>query len=127
MCERPRPRGAKRCFCNYTFEFDRRAGGVPVSRPRFDGLLIVLAVAAAIGAAAWLRTQPGIAGHASLGALLVAIGIFSIAGALFAWSWFLGNRRARWFMLLLGATGTRVVYALLGGALAGGGVVLLLA
>lgn len=128
LCNLPRPRGAKRCLCNYTFEYEGPGRGA--RRTAGGGLTAVMlgvAAAAAVIAALVLRTQPGLDGHAGLGLLLVLIGAFAVAGGLFDWSWFMGNRRARRFVFLFGPTGARVFYALLGGALAGAGVLLALA
>ncbi len=44
----------------------------------------------------------------------IAGGIFSIAGALFNWDWFMNNSRARGIVDLLGREGARVFYGLLG-------------
>lgn len=46
--------------------------------------------------------------------LLVFAGLFSFAGAVFDWDWFMTNHRAALFVRLLGRTGARVLYALLG-------------
>ena len=44
----------------------------------------------------------------------IAGGIFSIAGALFNWDWFMNNSRARGIVDRLGREGARVFYGLLG-------------
>jgi hypothetical protein len=46
--------------------------------------------------------------------LVALIGLFSMAGGLFDWNWFMTNRRAWLFVKLLGRTGARVFYVLLG-------------
>jgi len=46
--------------------------------------------------------------------LFVFAGLFSIAGAILDWEWFLTSRRAVMFVRLLGRTGARIFYALLG-------------
>ena len=46
--------------------------------------------------------------------LLAAVGLFSIAGALFDWDFFMTSRRATLFVRLLGRQGARVFYLLLG-------------
>ena len=46
--------------------------------------------------------------------LFVFAGLFSIAGAILDWEWFMTSRRAAMFVRLLGRTGARVLYALLG-------------
>jgi len=54
--------------------------------------------------------------------LFVAIGMFSLAGAMFNWDWFMNDRRAAFFVSVFGRTGARVFYALLGIALIGIGI-----
>lgn len=49
-----------------------------------------------------------------LGLIFVAAGAFSICGAAFDWDWFLNSYRARFFVAILGRTGARVFYGLLG-------------
>ena len=44
----------------------------------------------------------------------VLAGLFSFAGAVFDWEWFMTNYRAAAFVRLLGRNGARVLYALLG-------------
>lgn len=46
---------------------------------------------------------------------LVAGGLFAICGAAFNWAWFMNNPKARLF--ILGRTGARIFYGLLGAAL----------
>jgi hypothetical protein len=58
---------------------------------------------------------------------LLGGGLFTVVGAVCDFDWFLGHRKARIFVAILGRNGTRVFYALLGGALAGAGAALLLA
>jgi hypothetical protein len=52
-----------------------------------------------------------------IGLVFVAVGLFAIAGAALQWSWFLGHRKAQAMTKLLGRTGTRVFYCVLGLAL----------
>ena len=54
--------------------------------------------------------------------ILIGGGLFSAAGALFDWEWFMNARRTRSVSRVLGRTGARVFYGLLGLALAVGGV-----
>ena len=49
-----------------------------------------------------------------MGWLIAACGIFSICGAAMDWDWFMNNRRARFFVRILGRNGARIFYALLG-------------
>ena len=53
------------------------------------------------------------------GFFLVAGGLFSIAGAAFDWNFFMNSGRARIFKALLGHTGTRDFYVILGLVLVG--------
>jgi small neutral amino acid transporter SnatA (MarC family) len=47
-------------------------------------------------------------------ALFILGGLFSFAGALFNWEWFMTNYKAAFFVRLLGRSGARVIYAILG-------------
>lgn len=128
LCDRPRPRGANRCRCNYTFEYGppmRLSASGGSLRPDRAGLGQAPIVATAVIAAAiayFFGTGIDHA-HAAPGTpvawVLVAIGLFTVCGALFDWSWFMGNRRARLFVALFGRGGARVVYGLIGGAMLG--------
>jgi len=46
--------------------------------------------------------------------LIAFIGLFTMAGGLFDWDWFMKSRRAWLFVKLLGRTGARILYVLLG-------------
>ena len=47
--------------------------------------------------------------------LLIGGGLFSIAGAVFNWDWFMDyNRKSRLIVSLFGRTGGRIFYALIG-------------
>ena len=52
-----------------------------------------------------------------LGLLLVLGGLFAIAGAVFNWEWFMSSRKARTLVRLLGRSGARISYCLLGSAI----------
>ena len=131
-CQRPRPRGALRCACNYTFEYaSERGGGFGglSSRGRrasgtLDGALFALALFAAIAGYALVPREPE---HAAVGALLVGAGVFAAIAAIGNIGWFFAARRARLITLVLGRAGARVVYVLIGGGLVGAGAQLLLA
>lgn len=43
-----------------------------------------------------------------------AAGVFSLAGAFFNWDFFFNSRKARPFVRLIGRTGARIFYAILG-------------
>jgi small neutral amino acid transporter SnatA (MarC family) len=47
-------------------------------------------------------------------ALFILAGLFSIAGALFNWEWFMTNYKAAVFVRILGRSGARILYAILG-------------
>ncbi len=123
LCELPRPRGAKRCVCNYTFEYDRpmhavlRHGGSPA---QIDGLLLAVTLVAGAVAFFLARNVAQPPRDTVLPTLLLVIGMFTLFGAFAAPRWFMGNRRARRVAFFLGSGGARVFYALLGGAFAGG-------
>ena len=61
-----------------------------------------------------------------MGWALAACGVFAICGAGFDWEWFMNHRKAQFFVRLLGRTGTRVFYGLLGTALVVLGVLMAL-
>ncbi len=52
-----------------------------------------------------------------IGILFVLIGLFSLAGSLFNWEWFMNHYKARFFTKLAGRAGARIIYACLGVAL----------
>jgi hypothetical protein len=56
------------------------------------------------------------------GLLIVAAGVFTIAGGLRDWPWFWNNSRARFMTTILTRTGARIFYVVIGTALAGFGL-----
>jgi hypothetical protein len=60
------------------------------------------------------------------GLLVAAAGVFSCCGAGFDWDWFMGSSKARLIVMILGRTGGRIFYGLLGAALVIGGIVIAL-
>ena len=132
LCQTPRPRGAKRCLCNYTFEYAapmrQNLGGGSRVGAQVGSLVLVVAVGAGMIAALLAR---GLERHqvpdATVAWIMIAIGAFAVPGGAFGWRWFLASSRARWPRLLLGTDGARMFYGVLGGALAGGGIALVLA
>lgn len=56
--------------------------------------------------------------------LFALAGLFSMAGGLFDWEWFMANRRAALFVKILGRTGARIFYILLGLGLIALGILL---
>lgn len=121
LCDRPRPRGAARCVCNYTFEFETPAR-VTVTTPKLASVLVGVAVIAAVAAFLGMPREPG---HEGPAYLMIGAGVFAVLGALSNWSWFFGARRARLVDAVLGRGAARVFYAVLGGGLAGAGFALL--
>ena len=51
--------------------------------------------------------------------LFIFGGLFSLAGAILDWEWFMTNYRAAVFVRILGRCGARLLYAVLGLVLAG--------
>ncbi|MEX2559513.1 MAG: immunity 17 family protein [Pirellulales bacterium] len=49
-----------------------------------------------------------------LGLALVALGAFTITGAVMDWNWFMEYRTGRMWIGILGRGGTRILYGLLG-------------
>jgi hypothetical protein len=60
-----------------------------------------------------------------LGLLMMGAGAFSICGAWYNWEWFMTARKARFFVAILGRTGARGFYFLLGGCLVVLGILML--
>jgi len=60
------------------------------------------------------------------GLFFIAAGLFSLAGAVCDWEWFMTHRKARFFVSVFGRTGARIWYALFGIGLAVLGVLFLL-
>jgi len=134
-CGVPRPRDAKQCVCNYTFEYGKlpatapraRPGGAGAGKPGADRVLLgLVALVAALAVVGWFNASVGQAERSrpELGLFMIGAGIFSVCGSIFAWEFFLSHRRARLLALFLGRTGTRTLYAILGGAFAGAGFAL---
>ncbi|WP_347179146.1 immunity 17 family protein [Roseofilum casamattae] len=48
------------------------------------------------------------------GFVIVAVGAFSLAGAIFNWDWFMNSRKARFIVKILSRRGARIFYGLLG-------------
>jgi Immunity protein 17 len=48
------------------------------------------------------------------GLLVIAIGLFSLCCAGFGWEWFMNHHKTRFVAAILGRTGARVFYGLLG-------------
>ena len=49
-----------------------------------------------------------------IGLLMIAAGLFSAAGGIFNWEWFMSNSKARFVTYFIGRTGARAFYILLG-------------
>ena len=48
------------------------------------------------------------------GFVIVAIGAFTLAGAIFNWDWFMNSRKARFIVKILSRSGARIFYGFLG-------------
>lgn len=46
--------------------------------------------------------------------ILIAMGLFSLGGAIANWGWFFNSRRGRFFVGIFGETGARIFYGVLG-------------
>ena len=49
-----------------------------------------------------------------MGLFLVFAGLFSVAGGVFNWEWFMTHRKARFMTAILTRTGARIFYIALG-------------
>ncbi len=56
---------------------------------------------------------------------IIGAGLFSFAGGLFGWDWFLNSRKARFLVKIIGPMGARIFYMVLGLGIATLGVLLL--
>ena len=54
--------------------------------------------------------------------ILILIGLFVLAGSIFNWEWFMTSPRAGFMMRLMGRTGARIFYAVIGLLMVGLGV-----
>ena len=56
------------------------------------------------------------------GLILMGIGIFSILGSVLQWRFFVNHRKAQFFKRIIGETGMRIFYIILGGLLCVAGI-----
>ena len=129
LCGAPRPPRARRCVCNYVFEYERPSRpSLPAQKPgrQQASSILALAIFAAGLALASVRVLGNTKGHGKEALLLIPIGAFCLAGGYFNWSFFMRNSRARRVSFFFGRSGARYFYALLGGAMLGGGAGLLI-
>ena len=56
--------------------------------------------------------------------LIIACGLFSLVCAVMNWDWFMNHRKAKFMISLLGKTGARIFYSILGLFICSAGVVL---
>ncbi len=49
-----------------------------------------------------------------IGIIFIIIGLFAFAGGLFDWDWFMNHSKARFFVRIIGRTGARIFYCILG-------------
>jgi hypothetical protein len=91
-------------------------------------VIAAVAVASAVAGAALFHgsATPGDR-RPELGLLLIAAGSFGACGGIFDWEFFMASRKARRFVFLLGRTGARFTYGVLGGVIAGIGLGLAIA
>jgi hypothetical protein len=59
-----------------------------------------------------------------VGFILVAVGLFVLAGSAFNWDWYWERRRTQLWVDLFGRTGARIFYAALGAVVLVGGVLI---
>ena len=64
-------------------------------------------------------------GETGTGLLIIAAGLFSIAGGLFAWPFFMNHRKAQFFVRILGMNGARGLYVVLGALICFCGIMVL--
>ncbi len=57
--------------------------------------------------------------------MFLAVGLFSLTGAIRNWEWLFGSNKSALFVRLFGRTGGRIVYGLIGALLITIGVLLL--
>lgn len=48
------------------------------------------------------------------GLIVIAMGLFSLLGAILDWDWYMNHRKARFIVKILGRKGARIFYAILG-------------
>ncbi len=124
-CHTPRPSGAQRCVCNYTFEYGAPSFDQPRRAAGSSRVRLALLGIAGLAAAAAFAFVPSIDAPQGLtlpGLVLALAGPFAVSGAVFDWNWFMNHRKARRFVWLIGRPATRFFYALLGGGLTGAGI-----
>lgn len=122
LCSTPRPRGAKRCRCNYTFEYDRLRHEPlvgPRGGDRIVGVIALVAVGAAVVAYVLARGAEKPPANPWVASWIAIAGMFTLLGAFTGGRWFLGASRARGVVWVLGASATRVFYGVVGGSLVG--------
>ena len=51
--------------------------------------------------------------------ILILIGLFTAAGGIFGWDWFMGHWKSRFFVARFGKTGARFFYIVFGLAIVG--------
>jgi hypothetical protein len=61
-----------------------------------------------------------------VGWFIIGCGIFGICGGLFQWEFFMNHRKAKFMIGLIGRTGSRVFYVVLGAGLTVAGVLIAL-
>jgi hypothetical protein len=64
-------------------------------------------------------------GQTGMGLLVIGMGLFSIGGGVFAWPFFMNHRKARFMVGLIGESGARGFYVVLGVVICVVGVVMM--
>jgi purine-cytosine permease-like protein len=54
----------------------------------------------------------------AFGVFLTLVGLFSLVASIQNWSWFMNHRKAQFMVSVLGNTGARIFYGILGAVLA---------
>jgi hypothetical protein len=55
------------------------------------------------------------------GIFFMVVGLFALVAAILDWAWFMNHRKAQALVSILGHTGARIFYGILGAVLAGVG------
>lgn len=53
-----------------------------------------------------------------IGLILIAVGVFSLAGGIFNWDWFMNQRKSKIIVKIFKRTGARIFYSVLGSVIA---------
>ena len=98
------------------------------SKPGWMSVIVVVIVVFGFASVAEAARGDGLGdllGDKGTGALIFAAGLFSIAGGVFAWPFFMNHRKAQFFVRLLGQNGARGLYVVLGAIICFCGVMMM--